>query len=356
MRIRTLLTATALLAPFTMFAAEHRVSSPDGKLALVVSDDQNGVQIFDVTNPGNAPKIGSIAVPLSDGRLEPMLAMDYSAKRSLLALGGAGGLALWDVKDPAKPVSLSALPDINGKKVSSVFFNADGTRIVVAADDSESYSDHADNSCVMDVGDPLHPVKWSSLTPPARDALAQAVFGPDDKFIASTGRGSGSSAIFQLWDATDPHSVRPVDSTAWWGQGESATKLGLTLYVAAGGPWKTLVVGVESADSKSQDLQFLDFSKPQAPAKQWYFQSTSGAVAFHPAHPVVAIGDARSGATNLYDMADPHRPAQVARLVADEGAVQSLAFSPDGTQLAVGLKRDGYGSDTQATVYFWKVA
>jgi len=286
-----------------------------------------------------------------------MLAMDYSAKRALLALGGAGGLALWDVKDPAKPVSLSALADINGKKVRTLSFNSDGTKIVVAADDSETYFENVHDSCVMDVSDPHHPVTWSSLTPATRDAIAQALYSPDDKFIASVGYGDdSSSAIFQLWNSSDPHNVRPVDSAAWWGHGDSAMKLNSTLYVASGGPWHTLVVGVVSADSKSQDLQFLDFSKPQTPAKQWYFQSTSGAVAFHPARPVVAIGDARSGATTLYDMTDPHRPTQVARLVADAGAVASLAFTPDGTQLAVALKREGYGSDSDAMVYFWKVA
>lgn len=55
-------------------------------------------------------------------------------------------------------------------------------------------------------------------------------------------------------------------------------------------------------------------------------------------------------------MTDPHRPTQVARLVADAGEVEALAFSPDGAQLAVALKREGFGSDSNATVYFWKVA
>src|SRR5262249_39647948 len=155
--------------------------------------------------------------------------------------------------------------------------------IVIATNDSDSYSDHPNGSCVMDVTDPHNPAQWSALTPTDRDALSVALFNRDDKFIATTGYGNdSSSAIFQLWDSSNPHDVRPVDSTNWWGTGDTATKLGATLYVASTGPWNTLVVGVVSADSKSQDLQFLDFSKPQSPAKQWYFQSTSGAVAFHP--------------------------------------------------------------------------
>jgi hypothetical protein len=327
----------------------------NGGKHLVVTDDENGVQIFDVSNPGGAAKVASIATPLSDGKLKPMLSIDYSAARGMLALGGEGGMALWDVKDPAKPVQLSARADINGKKVNHVAFNGDGSKLVVAADDSDFYSDNAHGSCVLDVTDPRQPAQTSSLTPTDRDSLEQVMWADGGKHLVSVGRGEdSSSALYQLWDASDLHNVHPVDSTAWWDK--DTTKLVATMYMVSGGPWNTLVVGVVSADSKSQDLQFLDFGKPQGPAKQWYFQSTSGAAGFHPTRPVVAIGDARSGATTVYDMTDPRHPTTVTRLVADAGDVVNLRFSPDGGVLAAALKRESSGSSNSgAVIYFWKM-
>ncbi|NUR31635.1 MAG: protein kinase [Catenulispora sp.] len=327
----------------------------NGGKSLVVTDDANGVQIVDVSNPAGAHKVASIPIPLADGKLVPMLSLDHSPERGMLVLGGSGGLALWDVKDPAKPVMLSSRADVNGNKVSHVAFNHDASKIVVAVGDSGSSDDH-NGSCVMDVSDPRNPVQWCTLTPSGRDTLGQAMFSGDDKYIVSTGEGSYSDGtVYQLWDASDAHNVRPVDSTPFWSKDGDKTNISAALYLVSGGPWNTLVVGMVSADSKSQDLQFLDFTKPLTPAKQWYVQSTSGAAAFHPSRPIVAIGDARSGATTLYDMSDPRHPSQIARLVADAGNVAELAFSPDGSVLAAAVARDGSGSSNDAVIYFWKM-
>jgi WD40 repeat protein len=328
----------------------------NGGKTLVVSDDKNGVQLFDVSNPA-APQpltLNPISVPVSNGQIQPLNDLDYSAKRSMLALGGAGGLALWDVTDPTKPVQLYALGDVNGKKVNSVGFNSDGTKLVVATNNQDDFSDNPNGSCVLDITDAHNPAQWSTLTPTDRDSLNAVCFDRDDKYILSSGYGSDSStALYQLWDAHNPHGVLPVDSTPWWGQGDSATKLGWALWLAYGGPWNTLVVGVVSADTKSQDLQFLDFANPLSPAKLSYVPNTSGAVAFHPTRPLVAIGDSRSGATTIYDMTDPKHPTTANRLVADAGFVSQIAFTPDGSLLAVAVKKDDYSSN--AMVYFWKM-
>ncbi|WP_194899414.1 hypothetical protein [Catenulispora pinisilvae] len=63
-----------------------------------------------------------------------------------------------------------------------------------------------------------------------------------------------------------------------------------------------LVVGIVSQDSNSQDFQFLDFTNPTNPTKVWYLATTSGALAFHPTRPVIAVGDARTGAATVWDM------------------------------------------------------
>jgi WD40 repeat protein len=150
--------------------------------------------------------------------------------------------------------------------------------------------------------------------------------------------------------------VQPVNSAAWWNNADgTTTKLGQALYVAEGGPWHMLVVGVVSADSNSQDLQFLDFTQAQNPTKVWFLSTTSGALAFHPTRPLIAVGDARTGAATVWDMTHASQPQQVARLVADAGFVESVAFSPDGSLLAVAVKRDGSGNDQNAVVYFWKL-
>jgi WD40 repeat protein len=112
---------------------------------------------------------------------------------------------------------------------------------------------------------------------------------------------------------------------------------------------------VVSADYNSQDLQFLDFTQAQNPTKVWYLPTTSGALAFHPTRPLIAVGDARTGAATVWDMTTASQPRQVARLAADSGFVEAVAFSPDGSLLAVAVKRQGSGNDQNAVVYFWKM-
>ncbi|NUR61605.1 MAG: protein kinase [Catenulispora sp.] len=325
----------------------------NGGKHLVVSDTANGVQIFDVSNPAGAVKVINIPTPLANGKLQAMLSMSYNAARGVLALGGAGGLSLWDVKDPTKPVQLSARGDVNGKAVSDLGFNSDGTKLVIATDESDNYfSDKPVGNCVMDVTDPRQPAQLSGLTPPDHLNLNMIAFASADKYIVSTGKGDNGQ-VFQLWDAQDLKNVRPVDSASW--RDANTTKLTSTMWVDTNGPWKTLVLGVVSADNNSQDLQFLDFGKPQTPAKQTYFQTTSGAVAFHPTRPIVAIGDSRSGAAVVYDMSNPSHPTQMARLVADAGDVETLGFNPDGSLLTMALRRDENYSDSNAVMYFWKM-
>ncbi|ACU74480.1 serine/threonine protein kinase [Catenulispora acidiphila DSM 44928] len=318
--------------------------------ALVVADDANGVQIVDVSNPAGPHKASSIPVPLSDGNLQPMLHLDYNAQRNLLVLGGAGGLSLVDVHDPKNPVQQASVPNVNGQKVADVAFNHDGTKLVVAVADNNT------GSCVLDVSDPkTNPSQLSALTPADDATLQYALFTHADKYIATTTSGGGSPK-FQLWNAADPHNVQPVTSTPWYDTGDdSTTRIGSALYAAETGPWHMLAVGMVSADSNSQDLQFLDFTQPQTPTKVWYLPTTSGALAFHPKLPVIAVGDARTGAATVWDMTDAAQPRQVARLAADSGFVEDLAFSPDGTLLAAAVKRDGSGNDQNAVLYFWKM-
>lgn len=319
--------------------------------ALVVADDANGVQILDVSNPAGPHKAASIAVPLANGNLQPMLHIDYSAQRNLLVLGGSGGVMLVDVHDPKNPVPQPGVPNFTDKKVNDVAFSHDGTKVVVAVDDSSG-------SCVLDVTDPkTNPSQLSPLTPGDDSTLDFALFTHNDKYIVSTGSGGGSSSPgFQLWNASDPHNVQPVNSTAWWTNADgTTTKLGQALYAAESGPWHMLAVGVVSADYNSQDLQFLDFTQAQNPTKVWYLPTTSGALAFHPTRPLIAVGDARTGAATVWDMTTASQPRQVARLAADSGFVEAVAFSPDGSLLAVAVKRQGSGNDQNAVVYFWKM-
>jgi len=319
--------------------------------ALVVADDANGVQIVDTSNPAGPHKASSIPVPLSDGNLQALLHMDYNAQRNLLVLGGAGGLSLVDVHDPKNPVPQASMPNVNGKKVNDVAFSHDGTKVVVATDDSSG-------SCLLDVSDPkTNPGQLSPLTPGDDSTLDFALFTHGDKYIASTNTGGTSSSPgFQLWDASDPHNVQPVTSAAWWNNADgTTTKLASALYAAESGPWHMLAVGVVSADSNSQDLQFLDFTQATKPAKVWYLPTTSGALAFHPTRPVIAVGDTRTGAATVWDMTHASQPQQVARLAADPGTVEALAFSPDGSLLAAAVKRDGSTNDQNAVVYFWKM-
>ncbi|MFD0632975.1 hypothetical protein ACFQ9X_16725 [Catenulispora yoronensis] len=321
----------------------------NGGKHLIVSDDANGVQIFDITNAAAALKVGSIPIPLADGKLQEMLSMDYSPARGLLVLGGKGGLYLWDVKDPTKPVQLSARGDVNGKRVSDLALSSDGMKLAIATVDD---STPTVGNCVLDLADPKQPAQISTLTPSDKDSLELVAFAAGDKYIVTTGHGEDSrAAIFQLWDAGNARNVVPINSASWYDP--AATKLTGALYVATSGPWNTLVLGVSGADDQSQDMQFLDFRKPQSPAKQWKFTNISGALGFHPTHPVVVAGDSRSGAATIYDMTDPGHPLPITQLVKETGRVLSLGFNPDGSLLAMALRRSDYSD--KAVIYFWKM-
>jgi WD40 repeat protein len=214
----------------------------------------------------------------------------FSPAGQILAGGSApggpitGAIRLWNVADPAHPVSLGYPAITSEYEVNSLAFSPHG-RVLASANASIPALVQLWNAA-----DPAH-VSLTGQATVETGALSVA-FSPDGHTLAGAGgdvnsSGGASSSAIQLWNITDP--ARPA---------------------ALGDP----------------------LTGPATP-----FTS----VAFSPSGHTLAAGSGSptftAGAIQLWNVADPARPAALGNpLNDDDGAIAAVAFSPGGRVLAGG--------------------
>jgi WD40 repeat protein/transcriptional regulator with XRE-family HTH domain len=317
--------------------------SPDHQVLAVAAADGT-LRLWNVARTGHPVLIGSPLVPKS---ASPLYAVAFSPDgRILAAAGHAKIVSLWNVSNPDKPVHLGIPLTGPQNTVYSLAFSRDGRTLAAGSAD--------DTVRLWSMAEPGRPRPLATLTGFA-GYVESVAFSPDSRTLAA---GSADKTV-RLWDVADPAHPALLGKSL---RGPAA----LVSSVAFSPDGRLLAAG-----SEDDKVWLWNIARPRRAARAGppLTGATSwvNAVAFSPDGTSLAAGSSDDGVlvwnlstraltatlphpqpiTSLAWAGDGHLvsgdadgvgriwtlPSPV--LLAD-GAVNSVAFSPDGGMLAVG--------------------
>ena len=299
--------------------------SPNGR--ILAGATGSSILLWDVSDPSHARLLGSQLGPLpySDGHPSSILSVAFSSDGSTLAAGAADNdTHLWQVTNPAKPLSLGWIHD-DTDSVTSVSFSPDGDMLATgSADDT------------VTLWNTTHPADtqllYSALTGHTGAVLSVAM-SPDGNTLAT---GSADHTI-RLWN---------IPRTVLTGHTDYVDALALSRSR-----------GVLASGSPDGTVRLWNVAGPADPAllsaviKE---PESYNALSFSPDGRVLAAATAgpnpsSGGVVQLWQTTDPRHPTLLSRPLAGFSKyVATVAFSPDGRTLAAG-SYDG-------TIRLWNVA
>ncbi|ORT60633.1 hypothetical protein BKD26_05185 [Streptomyces sp. CB03238] len=293
--------------------------SADGDV-LATSQRRGRVQLWDISRR-NAP------VRAAHLALKGSAAIAFHPRTRLLAAQTATELALWDVADPADPKRL-AVHAISAGTTFTLAFSPDGRTLASGSTKGRLR--------LWDVSEPSAPRLRSERTVAAVELISLA-FGRHGLLVTGNGRsgakGQGAAQV-RLWRVDDPARPQLLDTATTPSVMAVAFHPRRDLVVATGGEgsmgWWTVegrrLVAVEPED---------EFDR------QWGYGSALPSLSFRPDGGRLAAPDnGTEGGGKLRDatLTGPellNSPAEEGTVRSAEPA-QSVAYSPDGTHLAVG--------------------
>jgi WD40 repeat protein len=335
--------------------------SPDGKL-LASGGWDNTIILWDVTT--RKP----IAQPLSEHTgLISSLAFSPDGK-TLASKSDAQEIFLWDISDPTQAQRLMTLP---GSSDSSDRSMQGSSKVVFTPDGKKLASGSSDKVLVWDVStrdESIQPAKLAKQEDVTK--VKSMTLAPDNKTLATIGN-DGSIVLSDIATGQTIHPPLHPDQT------NTFTAVALSpdkKYVASGYDdgavkvWETATgeeIAHMSHDSQvtsvafSQDNKYLLSGSYDGSARVWEIASENeisiqhhsifGAfvdvtsVAFSPDGQFVASG----GDDNTILISDAHNGRNIIARIILKSGINSIAFGPGGTRLAIALK------DEKRTVEVW---
>jgi len=181
-------------APVPFDPSEARATILDGPILYVGTRD-DGVQIFDVSDPSTPTLLGAVT--------EATSIRDFAVSGSTLYVGNFRGLWLFDVSDPSNPVFQSRLSCFSDCS-SSV------SPAGVAASGTTAYVINSQNSAGMvmsiDASDPANPVVLGTA-PYSGECAGDAEIHGNILFTLPCDPHGGGTTKIEVWDVTDPTNL-----------------------------------------------------------------------------------------------------------------------------------------------------
>lgn len=277
--------------------------SPDGTVIATLSDDDY-VRLWSATS---YRMLSAVRLP-AGSTITAANAVAFSPDGHLLAAPGAqGGVSLWNVKDPSRPLSAGILPpEAIGK--------GHGTVAIAVSPDGQTLAEAGTNNLML-WNLPQRRFGGTVATGGFIDSLA---FLPGGHTLV-TASGAGAEVV-KLWDIAKLR-VTATLPTAGGVQGAG-------LAVSPDGQTIAFAGAVSGADSVEL------WSVPGHRLLNTRITISDGVVsvlAFSPNGGLLAVGDG-GGKLRLYDPRDGYQ--LLATVAGHRQAINQIAFSPDGTRVA----------------------
>ncbi|WP_433663075.1 AAA family ATPase [Nocardia sp. CA-128927] len=161
-------------------------------LASGLRDGQ--VNVWDISSPFYSRSVSEVMAGPPD-RHGAQVALRPDGR--LLVTAGGGAVRLWNLADPARPVSIGALPGTG--LGGPIAFDPSGKRLLTGVDDRSLQ--------LWDVADPAAARLLGQLPTEHDGELEQAVLAPDRPLIAA----ADDDSRIHLWDISDPG--KPVETS-----------------------------------------------------------------------------------------------------------------------------------------------
>jgi WD40 repeat protein/transcriptional regulator with XRE-family HTH domain len=271
--------------------------SPDGKILAAAGEDKT-VSLWNITDPGRPVPLGK---PLTGPR-STVYSVAFSPDGQIMAAGSADDtVRLWNLADPLAPKALATLRGPAGY-VESVAFSPSGRVLAVGSADKTVR--------LWNIADPSRPAALGRpLTGPA-NIVTSVIFSPNGQTLAA---GSQDDKVW-LWNVAAPAKAAPEGALT-----------GATDWV--------------NAVSFSPDSQAVAAGSSQNSVLVWNLATRSLTAQLPQADPVTSVawdgadrlaaGDA-DGTVSFWSLPSP--------ILLAGAAVNSVAFSPDDSMLAVGAQ------------------
>lgn len=258
-----------------------------------------------------------------------ILVVAFSPAQRLFATGQRDGSVA--LRSMAEPQKLLARVAGHSERIQALAFSTDGQRLVSGAEDGSLRRWSVTEAALATIGDPA----WHA------GPVNAAAFSPDGALVVS----GGDDGTVRLWDAQSGEPAgEPLQLEAGpvWGVAFNPDpKSPDRIAVAAGARPDALATG-----SKASKLILLDGERPQMHETRSLFAhaDTTRSVAFSPDGAQVATG----GQDDVLRVRDLGGEQSAVRMGGHKGDVLSVAFSPDGLVVASGSQ--------DQTVRLWRVA
>jgi WD40 repeat protein len=161
------------------------------------------------------------------------------------------------------------------------------------------------------------------------DGIVQAVALSADKKVLAAAYADGTAL---LWDVSDPSHPRRLGSLP---RPSAATAL-FSVAMSPFGPVVAVGGGGQRADGVVELWSIANPSRPtQLATLRLGYGDTAYSVVFDPRQPTIAVGSA-DGSVYRWDVGDPADPSPLPTVPGPGGAVETLQFSPNAELLAAG--------------------
>ncbi|MFF3376329.1 hypothetical protein ACFYXF_25670 [Streptomyces sp. NPDC002680] len=300
----------------------------DGRLLAVASGAD--VTLWDLADPDRLTLLGRL--PRFRTGVNTLAFAPGKSGRAVLATGdNDGGVRLWDVTAPTRPVGTGLAQPGMAQPVAGLAFDSTGRTLLAGS--TQLQGGYTGELRAWDVSDPARPAALGKGTlGELRLPLRAVAAAPRGGYFYTGGLYDGALRVWRTGAGTVPTEVGRLAS-------------GQLVFALAASP-RTNLIATGNVDST---IRLWDVTRPKAPASVGDPLVTGGTVpsiGFSPDGRLLASGDA-VGQVRLWDTSDPaHATAYGLPVTGHSGLIAALTFGPRSGTLITG------GDD--GTVRLWQ--